>query len=557
MYTNFNWVNEHSQKFIQRDYLAEGQTVPERVRVIADRFQGINGIEGIGDKFYDYMSRGFYSLSSPVWSNYATTRGLPVSCFNSDISDNMENILFTAAEVGMLSKFGGGTSGYFGKLRPRGAAISNNGESFGAVHFMGMFDKVANVVSQGSVRRGQFSPYIDIDHGDFYDFVKIGTEEHTIQNTKHGVCVSDDFMNRVRDGDEEAQDRWAEVLRVRSEKGVPYIFFTDTVNRDTVDVYKENNMKINASNMCTEIALPSSPDESFVCVLSSMNISEYDEWKNTDAVEVLTMFLDSVVTEFLERIDEMNEEIQYLMRRVRKFAKEHRALGVGVLGWHAYLLKNEIPFESREAAKLNLEIFKKINNDAYKASGKLAEIFGEPKLLKGKGRRNTTLLAVAPTKSSSYILGQVSMSIEPEFSNYYVKDCAKDKMTWKNPYLVPVLERHNQNTKEVWLSIRAQDGSVQHLDFLTDQEKQVFKTIYEIDPEAILNQAAVRQPYIDQGQSINIMVDPQMPTREINRLYFTAWELGLKTLYYQYSLSEAQAFMRERAKNEGCIACEG
>ena len=548
----FDWLNEQSRTFLSRGYLLEGQTAEQRIRVIADAAEKHLGIEGFADKFYDYMGRGFYSLASPIWSNYGTDRGLPVSCFGSYIDDHMESILHGHAENGMLMKTGGGTSGYFGAVRPRGAPIRNNGESSGSVHFMEMFDKLASVVSQGNVRRGFFSPYLPIDHPDADEFLDIATEGHPIQGLTTGITVSDNFLNKVKAGDAAARRLWAKVLQRRSEIGFPYILFSDNVNKGKPDVYKDLDMTIWASNMCSEIALPSSPEETFTCVLSSLNLLKWDEIVDTDAVQVLIMFLDTVVSEFIEKTAG-----QKYFERAHQFAIRHRALGAGVLGWHSFLQSKMIAFESAEAAKLNLKIAKTIRERADAASYDLARKFGEPELLKGYGRRNTTLLAIAPTKSSSFILGQVSQSIEPEFSNCYVKDLAKSKTTIKNPFLIKLLQDKGQDTHEVWESIKNMDGSVQHLTILTQEEKDVFKTFAEINPEAIITQASVRQTYIDQAQSINLMLDPDTPVKEINALYLLAWELGVKSLYYSFSMSKAQSLTRKRVMSQGCAACEG
>jgi ribonucleoside-diphosphate reductase alpha chain len=302
---------------------------------------------------------------------------------------------------------------------------------------------------------------------------------------------------------------------------------------------------------CAEIGLPSSNTETFTCVLSSLNLLHWDEIKNTDAIEVLIMFLDTVCEEFIRKTAG-----QEYMKRAREFAKNHRALGAGVLGWHSYLQSKMIAFESKEAAKLNLEIAKALRERSYAASRTLATVIGEPPLLKGYGMRNTTTMAVAPTKSSSFILGQVSQSIEPEFSNCYVKDLAKMKVTIKNPYLLKLLEDKGRNTDDIWDSIKAADGSVQHLDFLTAGEKDVFKTFAEINPYTIIDQAAVRQQYIDQSQSLNLMLDPDMSVKDINSLYLYAWEMGVKSLYYSFSMSAAQALTRKRVQSMGCASCE-
>jgi ribonucleoside-diphosphate reductase alpha chain len=548
----FEWLNEESRLFLSRGYLLEGQTAEQRIREIADKAEQYLGIPGYADKFYDYMGRGFYSLSSPVWANYGQVRGLPVSCFGSFIEDNMESILYGHAENGMLMKGGGGTSGYFGDLRHRGAPITNNGQSSGAVHFMQMFDTLASVVSQGSVRRGFFSAYLPIEHPDAEEFLDIGTEGNPIQGLTHAVTVSTEFIDKLRNGDVQARKLWAKTLQKRSEIGYPYIFFTDNVNNQRPDVYKDKGMKVFASNMCSEIALPSNAEETFTCVLSSINLLHWEEIKDTDAIETLTYFLDTVVTEFINKT-----EGKAYYDRANRFARRHRALGLGVLGWHSYLQSNMIPFEGRDAAKKNVEIAKTLKERTYKASAELAGIFGEPEVLTGYGRRNTTLMAIAPTKSSSTILGQVSQSIEPEFSNFYVKDLSKTKMTIKNPYLTKVLQNYGKDTDEIWESIRKADGSVQHLEFLTELERDVFKTFAEINPYDIINQAAIRQEYIDQAQSINLMIPADMPVKDLNALYLYAHDMGIKSLYYQYGMSQAQALSRKKVMNEGCASCEG
>ena len=576
------WLNENSKIFLSKGYLMEGVTAEERIREIAKKAETYLNKPGFADKFYDYMSKGFYSLASPVWSNYGLKRGLPISCFSSYIADDMSRILYTHAEVGMMTKYGGGTAGHFAGLRPRGAPIKDNGTSSGSVHFMELFDNLINIVSQGSVRRGHFAPYLPVEHKDIEEFLNIGTEGHPIQESTYAVTVTDAWLKAMVEGDEEKRKTWAKIIQRRTEIGYPYILFSDTVNNNTVDVYKDKKMKIHGSNLCSEICLPTSDEISFVCCLSSINIRHYKEWKDTDAVETLVMFLDTVITDFLENLEDLkNSEDQekqtafYFMQRAYKFAKEHRALGLGVLGWHTYLQENNIAVESDEANILNKEIFKLISEKSYKASADLAKDYGEPEILKGYGRRNTTLMAIAPTTSSAFILGQVSQGIEPYMSNAFVKDVDKMKVTIKNPALVELLEAKGQNTGEVWGSIRDNDGSVQHLTFLTPHEKMVFRTFSEIDQRVIINQAADRQKYIDQAQSLNLMVDPTMPIKELNALYLYAWEKGVKTLYYQHSMNAAQVFGRKKLmelsnKNNTpakaqtsdqnanvCISCEG
>ena len=545
----FYWLNEESRQFLSRDYLLPGVSPEQRIRQIADYAEGILGVGGFGDKFYDYIARGWYSLATPVWTNFGLRRGLPISCYGSYIEDDSASILFTASEVGMMTKLGGGTSAYFGKLRPRGAPIRDNGYSNGSFSFAKLFDRMIEVFSQGSTRRGQCAAYIDIEHPDIEEWLWIQREGCDIQLLYWGVCVGNDWLQQMRDGDTEKRRLWAKVLEARSEVGIPYIFFKDNANDGAPEVYQRLGKRIYASNLCTEIMLPASADESFVCCLSSLNLLHYDEWKDTDAVETMVFFLDAVMEDFIQRV----EGIPF-MQRAYNFAVRHRALGLGVLGWHSLLQSKRIPIESMDAYRLNVEVFRTIRDRAYNASMDLARCFGEPEYLKGTGRRNATLLAIAPTKSSSFILGQVSPSIEPFMSNYHVKDLAKVKTTFKNPYLQQVLRERGKDTDEVWQSIAARDGSVQHLDFLSDEERDTFKTFSEISQMTLVQQAAQRQAYIEQGQSLNLMIHPETPVRDINLLVLRAAELGLKSLYYQYSVNAAQEFNRELLLS--CRVCE-
>ena len=545
----FDWLNDEARTFLRRGYLLDGTGPEERVRQIADHAEAILEIDGFADRFYEHMARGYYSLASPVWANFGLDRGLPISCFGSYIGDTMESILDTHAEVGMMTKVGGGTSGYFGNIRPRGAPITNNGTSNGTYPFAQLFDKIINVVSQGETRRGHFAGYIDIEHPDVEEWLNIQTEGDAIQTMMYGVVVGDDWMEAMIDGDPDKRALWAKVVESRMNLGIPYLLFRDNVQRGRPQVYKEKGYNIHASNLCSEISLPSGSDESFVCCLSSMNAARYDDWKDTDAVETLTYFLDAVMQEFIDGAEGMPH-----MGRAVRFAKRHRAIGIGILGWHSYLQSNMISFESPEASLTGAEIAKTIKERSYAASAELAERFGEPPLLEGYGRRNATTMAVAPTKSSSFILGQVSPSIEPLKSNYFVQDRAKMKVTYKNPDLKDLLREKGKDTDETWEKIAVRDGSVQHLDFLTDREKDIFKTFSEISQMAIVDQAAGRQKHIDQSQSLNLAIDPgSTPVKDINRLYIEAWRKGIKSLYYQHGVNAAQSFSRELL---ACRSCE-
>lgn len=541
------WLNDDSRKFLSRGYLKPGVTAEDRIDQICQTAENILKIEGFGEKFKTYLSKGWYSLSSPIWSNFGVD-GLPISCNGQYVEDSMDDILSCNAETGMMTKYGAGTSAYFGGLRGRGAPISMGGSSFGAVHFMQLFDKTTQIVSQSNIRRGSFAAYYPVEGPDIHEFLEIREDGNPIQDLSIGVTITDDWMKSMIDGDKPKREIWLKIIKKRFESGYPYIFWTDTVNNNAPQVYKDKDMKIYASNLCSEIALSSSPSESFVCDLSSLNLLHYDEWKDTDAIETLVFFLDAVMEEYIEK----TKHIPF-MEKAHNFAKNQRAIGVGVLGWHSYLQSKLISFESMNAKFLNTEIWKLIQEKTIKASKELALIFGEPPLLEGYGMRNTTLCAVAPTTSSSFILGQISPSVEPLNSNYFVKDLAKGKFTYKNPHLTKTLKSYGQNTKEIWNSILMTGGSVQHLDFLSEHEKDVFKTFGEISQKEIIIQAAQRQKFIDQSQSLNLMIHPETSIKDVNKLLIFAWESGIKTLYYQRGTNPAQELARNLLS---CASCE-
>lgn len=908
---SFHWANRQTRRFMARGYLRDGESVEQAVDRIAKYAEHLLGIDGFADKFASYMARGWYSLATPVWTNFGLDRGLPISCYGSYMADDSASILYTAAEVGMMSKLGGGTSVYFGKLRPRGAPIRENGASNGSYSFARLFDRLIEVFNQGGTRRGQCAGYIDIDHPDIEEWLTIHRESSDIHRMYWGVCVSSEWIESMRQGDNAKRRLWAKVLESRAEVGIPYIFFSDNANKNSpfdkriyasnlcvvgssmavtsegirrvkdlyeegkplilfdgekpvqaspmrliernadvytittkagrkhtvtgyhkvktqrgmvpalelklgdkiayqrqeglfgnhhdpdlafllglyqadgtqtdnvvfIDIWEHNfdlreeieacmrrvylsrgwdryevvvpgrgvhsrattiptfqeqivaqskvaKLRLQSSKLkqvgfekgfipdwiwqgdkqtqaaylkglfyadgtvhvgsscgnqlqlslastdkeflrqiqiiltnlgissriyllrkggfnllpdgkggyreyptrdtwrlvigdkasalkfealtgflsrrgifiepreyrdntkkwdevvsveyagkedvycctvytdehvwvcdgiitsnCTEIMLPASHDESFVCCLSSLNLLHYDDWKDTDAVETLVFFLDAVMEDFINR----SRAIPF-MQRAYRFASKYRALGMGVLGWHSLLQSKGIPFGSMAAYTLNNEIFKMIRERANEASSVLARRYGEPEYLSGRGMRNATLLAIAPTKSSSFILGQVSPSIEPYMSNYYIKDLDRVKEEFKNPFLKARLKDLGKDTPEVWESILAHNGSVQHLDFLSDEDKEVFRTFDEISQLAIVQQAAQRQQYIDQGQSLNLKIHPETSPRDVNKLVLTAHDLGIKSLYYQYSTSAAQEFARERLLE--CKVCE-
>ncbi|QJA43145.1 ribonucleotide reductase of class Ia (aerobic), alpha subunit [Phaeobacter phage MD18] len=565
----FDWVTEETRTFMARGYLLPGETVEQRCRSIADALGEYMGSKEIADRFYVYMSRGYYSLASPVWSNFARDRGLPISCNNSYVGDSIEQILGkAAAEIGMMTKHGAGTSAYLGDIRPRGSEINSGGNADGPVHFASIIETIIDVVSQGNVRRGNAAVYLDVDHPDVMEFLEMREEGSPIQKLSLGVCISDAWMESMIEGDKDKRKVWARIIKKRFESGYPYIVWSDTANNNAPDVYKDLGRRINGSNLCSEIMLSSTDDESFVCDLSSMNLLHYDDWKDTDAVELLVYLLDAVMEEYIRKTANIK-----FMESAHRFAVNQRALGIGSLGYHSFLQSKMIPFESFEAKVLNIDMHKLISEKALAASKFLAEQFGEPPMLKGYGRRNVTLMAIAPTTSSSFILGQVSPSIEPLAANYYTKDLAKGKFTYRNPYLDALLRKKaaeplltedpeererliELSVDNMWAAILDHGGSVQFLigDVLTEREAFVFKTFSEISPLEIIQQAAARQAFIDQSQSLNLMIRPDADLKEVNKLMITAWQMGIKSLYYQRGTNPAQ----EAARNlNACVSCEG
>ena len=536
---NYYWLNDESRLFLSRGYINE--TPEQRIKDIANKAEQYLKIDGFANKFEDYMARGFYSLSTPVWINFGKEKGLPISCYGSNIDDTLDSILNAGREIGMMSKYGGGTSAYLGNIRARGSKISTGGTADGPVHYARVYDTVVDVCKQSEARRGACAVWLPVEHDDIMEFLDIGTEGNPIQNLQYGVTVTDNWINDMKGGDPTKRKIWAKIIQRRNEFGFPYIMFKDNSNNNTP--YKELGMEITASNLCSEIQLPTDSLNSFVCCLGSLNLVHWDEIKDSDAIEVYVMFLNAVMDEFILKSGKMAG-----MKRANRFASQHRAIGLGVMGYHSLFQSKLVPFESLMAKQLNNQIFKILKEKSDATSRYLFEEKGYKSLREGYA--NTTLIAIAPTKSSSFIHGQVSMGIEPIKSNYFIKDLAKSKTIYKNPFLEIELDKYGLNTPEVWESILKKDGSVQHLDFPT---KEVFKSFIEISPKELILQAAQRQKYIDQSQSLNLMIHPSVPAKDINQLYLYAHEEGVKTLYYQFSQSSAQSFARNI--NE-CVSCE-
>jgi ribonucleoside-diphosphate reductase alpha chain len=567
------WLNELSKQTLNNEdgYLLPGETISDRIDIISAELENANGIHGFAGMFKENLEKGWYCLSSPFWSNIGRKNALPFSCFNSHIADDIGSILFALSEVGMMTKVGGGTSGYFGDVRGKGALIQGKYTSQGSKAFAKDFENITNSISQG-FRRGYFAGYWPIDHPDIMDVLEIGRDNDSIQRMNYGVCISNKWIESVKSGDSEKRKVWAKLIESRIDTGMPYIFFTDNVNHIPFmkdgyvdnyasDVYAAHDLKVNASNLCSEITEVSNNKYSFLCDLAAMNLLYYDEWKDTNAVEILVYALDALHTIFQNILEGWRDSEEYhdnlkfrFLEKTYNASFDFRDIGVGATGFHSYLQKHNIVFGDVQSKITNKQIFLTLGSQVDRASEKLAKEFGEPAMLKGFGRRNGMKMAIAPNTTSAFILGQVSQGIEPIFSNYYLKDIANSKHVVKNPILIELLEAKGKNTDEVWKDILKHNGSVQHLAFLSEHERNVFKTFDEISQLDIIQLAADRQKYIDQSQSLNLKIPKDISPKDISDLLFKAHELGIKTLYYQHSFSAAQEFRRNLLE---CTSCAG
>lgn len=551
-----SFLTEEGFKTLQNGYLLPSETPRQMYLRVAKAAAALyHDKDRLELKFFNIIWNNWLCISSPIAANLGTNRGLPISCNGISVSDNIDSIFQKNHELAMLSKHGAGVSLYLGNIRSRGKDITGNGKSSGIIGWCKNYDSTVSSVSQGSTRRGAAALYLDVDHGDIEDFIHLrrptGDLNLRCLNLNHGVCITDAWMHEMLDGDAKKRKIWEMLLTNRVETGEPYLFFTDNVNRQNPECYKANGLKVTSSNLCTEIFLFVNTSHSFVCCLSSLNLVKYNEWKDTDTVEIAVRFLDAILEEYIRK----SENVPGL-ECSRRSAIKGRALGLGVLGWHSLLQQCMIPFDSFEAMQLNNEIFKTMRIRADAETKRLAEELGEPEWCKGFGRRNTHCLAVAPTVSNSTISGGHSAGIEPIAANIYSQKSAKGTFIRKNPQLEQLLEQRNKNTPEIWRSINEQLGSIQHLDFLTDEEKAVFLTAREINQHAIIKQAAQRQKYIDQGQSVNLFFASNASPKYIHEVHLAAWEQGLKTLYYCRSEGVIRGDLAFRSKEE-CTACEG
>lgn len=556
------WMTIAGYKTISKGYRLKGETPKKMYKRSAKAAAEELSRPELADLFFKMMWNNWLCPASPVISNLGTDRGLPISCYGIDIGDSVKRITEGVSELAMLSKNAGGVGVNFNRIRPRGSLIRGgaNGTSEGFIPFAKMYDSTILGISQGSTRRGAASINANIEHGDWYEFIRMRRPEGDINrqcgNLHHCTVINDNFMERVEQGDYEARKKWTELMRARMETGESYIMYKDNVNKNNPPAYTQSNLEVDMTNICSEITLYTDDDHSFICCLSSLNLARYDEWKDYKSKQgwglpyITTLFLNGVLNEFIRKAKDI-----WGLEKVVASAIKGRAIGIGVLGWHTLLQSKNMPFASFQSMMLNNEIFKYIKEDSLKATAFLAEMFGEPEWCKGTGYYNTHLLAVAPTRSNSIISGDVSPGIEPIIANAYVDKTAKGTFIRRNLLLEKLLESKNKNNEKIWKDISRKHGSVQHLDFLSDDEKKVFLTAYEIDQMEILKQAAQRQKYICQSQSLNLFFPVDVPANYFHKVHFEAWKMGIKTLYYCRSKAGIQADIASR--DDECASCEG
>lgn len=551
------WMGEISLATISKGYLLPGETPKKAYKRVADTVAARLGKPELSSKFQRYMWKGWLNLASPVLSNTGTDRGLPISCFGIDTPDSIRGIGLTNAELMKLTSVGGGVGISLSRIRGRGETITGNGQSEGVVPWAKIYDSTIIATNQGAVRRGAASVNLDINHPDIKEYLQIrrpkGDPNRQCLNLHQAVVVDDAFMHRLERRDPEAMELWVEILKSRVETGEPYLMFKDNVNNANPLAYTKNNLDVSMTNICSEITLHTDEEHSFICCLSSVNLAKYDEWKNSDLIETAIYFLDGVLEEFLYKTNGRESLI-----RTYRSAKKGRALGLGVLGWHTFLQQQGLPFNSVASTGWTNKIFSQIRTEAEAASRKLAEEYGEPEWCKGTGMRNTHLLAIAPTVSNSTISGGVSAGIEPIPANIYTFNSNKGTFIRKNPVLEQYLEERGHSTEEVWQQILRDRGSVANLpeDIMPMEDKEVFLTFAEINQLGLVEQAGVRQKYIDQAMSLNLAFDPTDSPKFINLVHQTAWKLGIKTLYYLRTDSVINGDIGSRT-SEDCLSCDG
>jgi ribonucleoside-diphosphate reductase alpha chain len=550
------YFDEISLATISKGYLLPGETPRKAYRRVAIATATRLNRPDLENKFFKILWNGWLGLASPVLSNMGTDRGLPISCFGVDTPDSIRGIGLTNAELMKLTSVGGGVGISLSRIRPRGREIKGNGKSEGVVPWAKIYDSTIIATNQGNVRRGAASVNLDINHLDIDEFLEIrrpkGDPNRQCLNLHQCVVVDDVFMRKLESRDQPSMERWAKVLKARMETGEPYIMFKDNVNKANPIAYMMNNLDVSMTNICTEITLHTDEEHSFICCLSSLNLAKYEEWKDTDTVQLSIYFLDGVMQEFIEKTSGKES-----MVRTNAHAKKGRALGLGVMGWHTFLQQKGLPFNSIASTAHTHNIFSKIKMEAEAASRQLAVEYGEPLWCRGTGMRNTHLLAIAPTVSNSVITGGISAGIEPLPANIYTFNGAKGTFIRKNKVLENLLEEKGQNKDQYWDQMLRDNGSVLGLPdtILSPDEKELFLTFPEINQLELVRQAAIRQRYIDQTQSLNLSFDPQDSPKWINQVHMEAHKLGIKTLYYLRTDSVIKGDLGSRQAE--CISCEG
>jgi ribonucleoside-diphosphate reductase alpha chain len=573
-------------------YLNEGESYQDLFARVASTYADDNLH---GQRIYNYMSNLWFMPSTPVLSNAGTERGLPISCFLNEASDSLNGIVDLWSENVWLAAKGGGIGSYWGNLRSIGEQVGRVGKTSGIMPFIKVMDSLTLAISQGSLRRGSAACYLPIDHPEIEEFIEMrrptgGDPNRRALNLHHGVLVTDAFMRAVEldeqwplkspyDGTVQssmsARNLWIRLLTARVETGEPYIVFIDTVNRMIPQHHKLAGLTVKTSNLCSEITLPTGIDKSgrdrtAVCCLSSLNLETYDEWKDEKIMlEDIMKFLDNVLTDFITRAPESFSDATYAAMR-------ERSVGLGVMGFHSFLQKNSIPIESVMAKVWNNKMFKQIDKEVNAASVKLAEERGPCPDAADYGimERFSNKTAIAPTASISIICGGASPGIEPVAANSYTHKTLSGSFNVRNKYLKQILAKYEKDTDEVWSSITTNQGSISHLDFLSDLEKDVFKTAFEIDQRWLIDHSADRTPYVSQAQSLNVFLPADVHKKDLHQIHFQAWKKGLKSMYYCRSKSiqraevinqtvanatknqPAETTNGEAANYEECLSCQ-
>jgi len=575
------WGNtEVYKKTISGGYLMVGETPKDAYMRVANTVAKRLYKPELADKFFQYIWKGWLNLASPVLSNTGTDRGLPISCFGIDVGDSIQEIGAKNLEMMLLAKHGGGVGIGINMIRPAGAKITGNGTSDGVVPFCKIYDSTILATNQGSVRRGAASVNINIDHDDFEEWLEIrepkGDVNRQSLNLHQCAVIGDKFMRKLEEGDSTARRKWSRLLQKRKATGEPYILFKGNTNKSNPEAYKKNGLKVHMTNICSEIALHTDENHSFVCCLSSLNLTKYEEWKDTNLIYDAIWFLDGVLEEFIQKA----KGLKGFENSVRS-AEKGRALGLGVLGWHTYLQQNGIPFEGLQAQFETRRIFSQIKIESERASRALAEVYGEPLWCRDTGYRNTHLRAIAPTVSNSKLSGNVSPGIEPWAANVFTEQSAKGTFIRKNKELIKVLKKVGIDTEETWNKILEDGGSIQDINSLDDwgyinkklvylpdvseqdmmngydAVKDVFKTFKEINQLELVNQAGIRQQYIDQSVSLNLAFPSIATPKWINQVHFEAWKKGVKTLYYTRTESVLRGDVAAKAMDPDCLSCDG